>query len=63
VRSTVCLQISSRNYNNMGIIMKKEISIQELKIILLETMDAIDEFCRDNGIHYFLLAGSLLGAV
>lgn len=30
---------------------------------MLEMMDEIDVFCKDNGISYFLIGGTLLGAV
>lgn len=41
----------------------KEISINEKKSIMLLMMDEIDSFCRHNGITYFLVGGTLLGAV
>lgn len=41
----------------------KEILLDELKEIQLEMLKAIDDFCRINGIKYFLSAGTLIGAV
>lgn len=41
----------------------KEIKIDELKQILLETLDEIDQFCRRENIKYFLIGGTLLGAI
>ena len=35
----------------------------ELRKIQLEILDSIDSFCRENGINYYLFAGTLLGAV
>lgn len=41
----------------------KEISDQELKRIELDIMVAIHQFCKANGIAYYLCGGTLLGAV
>ena len=35
----------------------------ELRKIQLEILDSIDSFCRENGINYYLFAGTLLGEV
>ena len=43
--------------------MDKIINIEELKQIQLEMLVKIDDFCKKNGIKYFLTAGSLIGAV
>lgn len=43
--------------------MKKIISREESKSIMLSIMDAIDEICKENGLTYFITAGTLLGAV
>lgn len=43
--------------------MKDIISREESKSIMLSIMDAIDEICKENGITYFITAGTLLGAV
>ena len=37
--------------------------MQELKKILLETMEVFHEFCEKNDLKYFLIGGTLLGAV
>lgn len=42
---------------------KVELGLNEIKNILLEEMDYIDKFCKKNDISYFLIGGSLLGAV
>lgn len=41
----------------------KEILLEEMKSILLEEMEYLDIFCQKNNINYFLIGGSLLGAV
>ena len=41
----------------------REISSGEYKKILLDIMDAIDSFCHQNKIAYYMLGGTLLGAV
>lgn len=41
----------------------KEISMVEQKTIMLGIMDYIDNFCRKNDITYYLIGGTLLGAV
>ena len=43
--------------------MKKEITLEERKIIQLEMLDEIDEFCRENNIRYSIAFGTLLGAI
>ena len=40
----------------------KEISIEEIKQIQLDILVKIDEFCRKNGIKYFLDGGTGIGA-
>lgn len=37
--------------------------IRPLQIKLLDTLKAIDDMCRQNGLKYYLLDGTLLGAV
>ena len=39
------------------------VTTDELKSCILEVMDELDRFCRDNNIRYFLVGGTLLGAV
>lgn len=41
----------------------KKINLSERKSILLEMLDEIDKFCQNNKITYFLIGGSLLGAI
>ncbi len=36
---------------------------KELKIVLLDMMDYVHSFCKKENIDYFLLGGSMLGAV
>ncbi len=41
----------------------KEISLAEKRQIMLSIMDEIDAFCTENNLTYFLVGGTLLGAV
>ena len=41
----------------------KQISVQEKKLILLEILDEIHNFCKENNITYFINCGTLLGAI
>ena len=41
----------------------ERISPEEQKRILLEMLEYIDKLCRNNGIKYSLIGGSLLGAI
>ena len=41
----------------------KEINIEELKLIQLDILQAIHDFCEENHIKYSLACGSMLGAV
>jgi lipopolysaccharide cholinephosphotransferase len=43
--------------------MRKEIDIAQLKELQLQVMDAIDKYCRQNGVHYYITAGTLIGAL
>lgn len=43
--------------------MKKIISREESKSIMLSVMDSIDEICKENGVICFITASTLLGAV
>ncbi len=43
--------------------MKDIINIREIKKICLNGLRAIDEFCKENNIQYYLAYGTLLGAV
>lgn len=42
---------------------KKYLTEQEIKAHLCSILLEIDSFCRNNGIHYFLAFGTLLGAI
>ena len=41
----------------------KEIDLEELKVLQMDVLQAIDDFCEDNSIRYSLACGTLLGAV
>lgn len=41
----------------------QKVTIRELKECVLGVMDELDRFCRENDIRYFLLGGTMLGAV
>ena len=41
----------------------REISLEELKKLQMDVLEAIDIFCRDNDIRYSIACGTLLGAV
>lgn len=41
----------------------KEIGIEELKLLSLEILDKVHEFCMNNNITYFLSYGTLIGAI
>jgi lipopolysaccharide cholinephosphotransferase len=41
----------------------EEIGIDEVKILQLDILSALDRFCREKGIQYFIIDGTLLGAV
>ena len=41
----------------------KEITINEMRTIQLKILDAVHDFCTKNNLHYFLIAGTLLGAI
>lgn len=41
---------------------KKYISREESKQIMINILNCIDDICKENGINYFLTAGTLLGA-
>ena len=43
--------------------MKKEIDTGELKKIQLELLDMLDEYCKANGLTYYLTYGTLIGAI
>lgn len=41
----------------------KEIGLEELKVLQMDVLTAIDKFCTENGITYSLAGGTLLGAI
>ena len=43
--------------------MKRKVTLEEMRVIQLEMMDKIHEFCVERGIRYSLGGGTLLGAV
>ena len=43
--------------------MTNEYGNELLHKVLLSAMKDIDKICRDNGLRYYLYAGTLLGAV
>ncbi len=43
--------------------MRRLLTVDECKEIMLEILDAIDAFCREKGLSYSLCGGTLLGAV
>lgn len=42
---------------------KREITLADLKIIQMDILSAIDEYCKNNGIRYSMACGTLLGAI
>ena len=42
---------------------KKLIRLDEYKKILVDILIEVDDFCRQNNIHYYLTGGTLIGAV
>ena len=41
----------------------KKLNTTELKRIQLKILQRVDEYCEQNNIHYFLMYGSLIGAI
>lgn len=41
----------------------RELDSDEIRRVQLEILSGVDEFCRKNGISYFIFSGTLLGAV
>lgn len=50
-----------RRYTEEDIL--KRATPEEMKAKLVETLDALDAFCREHGLRYYLSGGTLLGAV
>lgn len=42
---------------------RNKITLEEQKTIMLNILDAVDQFCRRNSINYYLAYGTLLGAI
>lgn len=42
---------------------KITLSLEEVKQLQLEMLSTVHEFCQDNGLRYFLIGGTLLGAI
>lgn len=40
-----------------------EISIEEIKALLVEALQSFHDFCEENGLRYYLSGGTLLGAI
>lgn len=43
--------------------MRRALDLTEIKALELDILTDIDNFCRSEGIHYFLAYGTLLGAI
>ena len=43
--------------------MKRMISAQESKQLMLQILDVIDEICKENHLNYYLSGGTLIGAI
>lgn len=42
---------------------KEQITLDEAKTIQIEILDELNRYCKKNNINYFIIAGTLLGAV
>ena len=43
--------------------MQRKVTEEESKAIRLDILVEVDQFCRKNGLTYFLAFGTLLGAI
>ena len=43
-------------------VLNNEYGLAEMQEKLLQTLDALDLICRENGIHYTIHGGTILGA-
>jgi lipopolysaccharide cholinephosphotransferase len=43
--------------------MERDIYLRKIHEEILHVMDVVDEICRNNNIHYYLISGTLLGAI
>ena len=41
----------------------KELSLREVQLGELEILKRLDSICREQGLKYFLYAGTMIGAV
>lgn len=41
----------------------KEIGLEELKVLQMDVLQAVDEFCTEHNIRYSMACGTLLGAI
>lgn len=41
----------------------RELSVDEVKKVQLDILKAVDKWCRENNVNYYLMYGTLLGAV
>lgn len=41
----------------------KEITLEEIKVLQMDVLEALDEFCDANNIRYSMACGTLLGAI
>lgn len=41
----------------------EKLTVEEMKIVQLQILSHLDSFCKENDINYFLIGGTLLGAV
>ena len=41
----------------------KKIELAELKVIQMDVLEVIDQFCNENNIRYSLACGSFLGSI
>lgn len=49
--------------NELKVFDMKEMTIDEIRQVQISLLDAIDAFCKQNNINYYLHAGTLIGAV
>lgn len=41
----------------------RELSVEEVRTVQLDILKAVDKWCRENNVNYYLIAGTLLGAI
>lgn len=52
-----------KQFNNQEGEAGSEITLNQLKVIQMDILEAIDEFCNEQNIRYSLACGTLLGAI